>query len=108
MWVITQKPKCLVGRIDRKTLLRLAGDVGAQLRALPPLPKRYVHRSPEAKPRISRATPLRAEPAVVRPGKANSRDAVGETRNAPEVEAVPKPPSTNPPVAGEDRQPKKI
>lgn len=97
----------LVGRIDRKTLLRLAGDVGAQLRAPKPLPKRYVHRSPEAKPRISRATPLRAEPAVARPEEADSRDAVGETRNTPAGGAAPNPPAAKPVSASETSPPEK-
>jgi anti-sigma factor RsiW len=97
----------LVGRIDRKTLLRLAGDIGAQLSAPPPLPKQHVERSPETKPRISRAAPLRAEPAVVRPGNADSRDAADETRNAIEDRTAPKPPVAKPATTGDVRPPEK-
>lgn len=91
----------LVGRIDRKTLLRLADEIGAQLRAQPPLPKRYVHQSPEPAPGPRRATPLRAEPAVVRPGKADSRDAVEETRTTSPAEPALQAPAPKPaPVEG--------
>jgi len=97
----------LVGRIDRKTLLRLAGDVGAQLRAQPPVPKRYVRQPPQPKPEMIRTKPLRAEPAVVRPGKADSRDAVDETRTTPPSGLTPDPPSPKPAAADETRQPEK-
>jgi len=91
----------LVGRIDRKTLQRLAGDVDEQFRVQPPSPKRFARQSPEPKPKNIGAEPIRAEPAVVRPGKADNRDAVDEPRSMlPRGPAQEKPGAK--PVSGPD------
>jgi hypothetical protein len=97
----------LVGRIDRETLLRLAGDVDLQIRAKPPLPKQYVRQPAETKPGMIRAEPVRAEPAVVRPVKTDKRDAVDETKSMPPAAAAPEIPATKPAATGETSQPNK-
>ncbi len=98
----------LVGRIDRRTLLRLAGNADAQLRAQPPLPKRLVRQPPLPKPELTHTNPVRAEPAVVRPGEADSRDAVDETRRP--ADAAPSPdasPMESVTPVSQDAQPEK-
>lgn len=97
----------LVGRIDRRTLLRLAGDAEAQLRAKPPLPKRLVRQPPLSKPELTHTQPVRAEPAVVRPGKADGRDAADETRTPAANTPSPDAPAVKPAIPDRDAQSEK-